>query len=350
MKVLIVDDDKANAQMVERTLDWAGFGNVRSTNEPRGIVELLTQFQADLIILDYEVSSVSAVDIIRLIRHATEPSFLPILVFNGPSAKEAISNVLTAGANDFLAKPADSQEILVRVRNFLQMRLLCQGLSDTNRSLEDIVHARTLELEESNREVVERLARAAEYRDDDSGQHTLRIGELSGTVAKGLKLSDYEVGLIRLAAPLHDIGKVGVPDRVLSKAGALTPEEFAIVQRHVGIGLEILEGGNTPLLKMAERIIASHHEHFDGSGYPHGLVGTDIPLPGRIVAVVDAFDALTNHRPYRAAISRDAALKELWKCAGTQFDPKVVEMLEAVIKAKPDCAERTEATAESSAA
>ncbi|MHB8636831.1 MAG: HD domain-containing phosphohydrolase [Fimbriimonadaceae bacterium] len=336
-KILIVVDVRANAHIIERTLEWAGFGSVKTASDPLQAVALLKEHPADLIVVDYKVQALRAVDIIRAIRQATEPEFLPILVFNGPPAKDSVAQLLTAGANDYLTQAADSQEILLRVRNFLHMRVLCQGLNDKNRSLEDMVHARTLELEKSNYEVVERLSKAAEYRDDDSCLHTVRVGQLSASLARGLKMSEYEVGLILRAAPLHDIGKVGIPDRVLSKRGALTDEEFTIVKRHVAIGLAILEGGQTPLLVMAERIVASHHEHFDGSGYPNGLAGTDIPLPGRIVAVADAFDALTHNRPYRVAVSEQEAVQELRKCAGTQFDPKVVAVLETLVAAAAEC-------------
>ena len=333
-KIMIVDDNPTNVQIVERMLDWAGFANVESTCKPLEAMNLLKEFDPDLVIVDYHMPGLSGTELIRLIRRETEPNFLPILMFTADMTKEAKTEAMSAGANDFLTKPGESQDILLRVCNYLHMRQLCQGLGDKNRTLEDMVHERTLALEKSNQEVVERLARAAEYRDDDSGEHTMRIGELSASIAQVLKMSEFEVGLIRLAARLHDIGKVGVPDNILAKEGELTASEFALVKKHVDIGLDILAGGQSPLLRMAERIVASHHEHFDGTGYPNGLAGTEIPLPGRIVAVADAFDALTHNRPYRAALSRDAALAQIWKCAEAQFDPKVVEALEFVATGK----------------
>jgi len=326
-KIMIIDENASNVLIVERMLDWAGFANVESAGDSLKAISRFKSFKPDLVILDLHMPGLSGVDLIRFIREETEPEFLPILVFSADDTIEAKAAALRAGANDFLTKPGESQEILLRVSNFLHMRQLCVGLGDKNRTLEDIVRERTFDLEKSNEEVVERLARTAEYRDDASGEHTKRIGELSALIAQALKMSDFEVGLIRLAAPLHDIGKVGVPDHILAKEGGLTPSEFAQVKMHVNIGLAILAGGETALLKMAETIIASHREHFDGTGYPNGLSGKDIPLAGRIVAVADAFDALTNNRPYRMALSRDAALAQLWKCTGTQFDPKVVEAL-----------------------
>lgn len=333
-KIMIVDDDPLNVQIVSRMLDWGGYTKVSSTCDSTKAMDLFRELDPDLILVDLLMPGLSGVELIRMIRAESETTFVPILVFTADTSKEARKSALDAGACDFILKPGDTQEILLRVHNFLQMRMLYRGLGNENHTLEDMVRARTAELERSQREIVHRLAKAAEYRDDDTGEHTVRVGELSAALAHELKMSDFEVELIRLAAPLHDIGKVAVPDRVLRKDGDLTPDEFDLVKRHVEVGVAILANGESAVVKMAERIVAYHHEHFDGNGYPNGTKGSAIPLAARIVAVVDAYDALTHNRPHRKAVPKGEALTTLWKCAGSQFDPKVVEALEQLVKAK----------------
>lgn len=333
-KILIVDDNPTNVQIVTRMLDWAGFANISYTYDSLEAMTLVKRLQPDLVIVDIHMPGLNGIELTRMIRHATEPEFIPILIFTADHTKEAKSDALAAGATDFLTKPGESQEILLRVRNFLQMRRLYRGLDDRNKSLEEIIQTRTAELEASNHELVERFARAAELYDADAGRHTIRVGQLSADIAEALHMSDHEVALLRQAAPLHDIGKIGIPEKLWNKPTSLTPEEAELVHEHVRIGLEILEGGHTPVIRMAQRIIAGHHEHFDGSGYPNGLSGTDIPLAARIVAVADAYDAMTHCRSYRPASTAEAALHRLWQSAGTQFDPKIVEALEFQVRAE----------------
>jgi putative two-component system response regulator len=197
-------------------------------------------------------------------------------------------------------------------------------LQNQNQILEGRVRERTRELEATRLEVLERLALAAEYRDDVTGQHTKRVGETSGTLARALKLPDEQVELIRRAAPLHDIGKIGIPDPILLKRGQFTPEEFEVMKTHTTIGAKIQAGSVYPLLQMAEIIALTHHEKWDGTGYA-GLAGGAIPLPGRIVAVTDVFDALTHSRPYKPAFPVERALEIIRDGAGKHFDPVIVE-------------------------
>jgi PAS domain S-box-containing protein len=200
------------------------------------------------------------------------------------------------------------------------------------RDISERVQARD-QLRSSQQEVLQRLALAAEYRDDETGQHTRRVGDLAARLAAGLGLAEEEVELLRLAAPLHDVGKIGIPDTILLKRGRLTPAEFGTVKEHTLIGAEMLGGGGFPLLESAEQIARSHHERWDGTGYPHGLSGADIPLAGRIVALADVFDALTHDRPYKAAWSREAALAEIGVQRGRQFDPRLVDAFLALFPA-----------------
>lgn len=222
----------------------------------------------------------------------------------------------------------------MRVRNLIETRVLHLELRENNEILEDRVKERTAALEEARLQVLLRLARAAEYRDDDTGQHTRRVGRSAARIARALGLSESEVSSIRIAAPLHDVGKIGVPDSILLNTKRLSEAEFEVMKTHCVIGAKLLRSDDVPLLDLAAEIALSHHERWDGAGYPHGLVGADIPLPGRIVAVADAFDALTHSRPYKEAWSFDEAMTEITDLAGVAYDPDVVDAFEAVMRSE----------------
>ena len=232
-----------------------------------------------------------------------------------------------AGAKDFLAKPFDAQEVVLRIRNLLETRVLHRALATQNTLLEERIRQRTRELEAAQAEVLERLAAATEFRDDDTGQHTQRVGALAARLAEALGLSADWVALIRRAAPLHDVGKIGIPDRILHKPGRLTPRELEVMRTHAVLGARILAGGTSPLMTMAERIARGHHERWDGLGYPDGLRGEETPLEARIVAVADVVDALTHARPYRAAWPLSDVLEVVRRGRGTHFGPTVADAL-----------------------
>jgi putative two-component system response regulator len=329
-KILIVDDAPANVLLVERLLEWAGYVDVRSTEDPRQVLPMFDEYQPDLVMVDLHMPHIDGYEVIAQLREKIT-SYLPILVFTADTTPEARQRALEAGASDFLTKPGESAEIILRVRNFLQTKHLYAQMEDANRSLEEKVAERTKELEAAQVEILGRLALAAEYRDDDTGMHTKRVANLSAMVAKKLGVGEAEVKLIRFASLLHDLGKIGIPDEILLKKGRLTPEEMTVMQTHANIGAKILSGSKSPLLQMAETIAMSHHERWDGQGYPSGLHGEAIPLPGRIVAAADVFDALTSDRPYRNAISPNEAMKYIVDKSGSQFDPNVVHALQQVI-------------------
>jgi len=214
------------------------------------------------------------------------------------------------------------------------MRSMHCRLRDQNMNLEAEVRARTCELEDAQRDVLERLGLVTEFRDDDTGGHIRRVGDLAGRVAIELGLAADLVERLRLAAPLHDLGKVAIPDEILLKPGKLDPDEFRIVQDHTLIGVRILAGSRSKLLQLAEEIALTHHERWDGQGYPYGLEGEQIPLSGRIIAVVDVFDALTSRRPYKEPWSVSAAMDEIARLSGLHFDPQVVGAFQRVIGAE----------------
>ena len=229
------------------------------------------------------------------------------------------------GATDFVCKPFDPTEVRLRVRNLLQIRRLQLDSERQNELLSLRVAERTRDLDVARSELLDRLALAAEYRDDETQEHARRIGRTSGLIAERLGLSRETSELMVRAAPLHDVGKIGIPDSILLKPTRLTREEFAVMKCHARIGAELLEGGRSPVLRLASEIALSHHERWNGGGYPSGLAGEAIPLSGRIVAVADVFDALSHARPYKGAWPLDQALYEVCDREGPQFDPAVVK-------------------------
>jgi putative two-component system response regulator len=252
-------------------------------------------------------------------------TYLPILVLTADISAQAKQRALSLGARDFLTKPFDITEVLLRIRNLLETRHLHMQLQDEKLRLEERVRQRTRELEEAQAEILERLALAGEYRDDDTGAHTRRVGSMSERVALTLGLPTERARIIGVAARFHDIGKIGIPDSILRKPGPLTSTETAFMRTHTTLGAGILAGSRFNILQVAEIIALTHHHRFDGNGPSSGVAGESIPIEGRIVAVVDAFDAMVHDRPYRRALPLQDALDELRREAGKQFDPRVVE-------------------------
>jgi putative two-component system response regulator len=326
--ILIVDDQQPNVRLLERILEQAGYTTTRGTTDPREVVELLDEFQPDLMLLDLHMHHMNGYAVMEALRtRIPTGAYFPILVVTADITPEAKRRALSAGARDFLSKPFDTTEVLLRIKNLLETRFLHLQLQNQNQALEANVRERTRELEQTQVEILERLAQAAEFRDDDTGQHTQRVGQLAAHLAQDLGLPKQQVELIRLAAPLHDLGKIGIPDHILLKPGRFSPGEYEQMKTHATIGARILSGGRYPLLRMAEEIAYTHHERWDGSGYPLGLDGEAIPLTGRIVAVADAFDALTHERPYKHAWPIAEALAEIVRQSGEKFDPSVVAAL-----------------------
>jgi putative two-component system response regulator len=243
------------------------------------------------------------------------------------SSNETKRRALAGGVKDFLTKPFDAAECVLRIENLLETRSLYTTISKQNEFLEERVAERTRELEGAQVEILQRLAAAAEFRDDETGEHTHRVGQLAALLATGVGLSAAQVDLIRRAAPLHDVGKIGIPDSILRKPGRLTHEERRIMQTHVTIGAAMLAGGRSVLVQTAERIARSHHERWDGKGYPDGHAGERIPIEARVVAVVDFLDALTHKRPYRPAWSLERAVAKIVAGRESHFDPAVVDAL-----------------------
>ena len=330
-RILIVDDEPANVDLLRRVLERAGFSRIESTNDSREAVELYVRFRPDLILLDLHMPHRDGLEIMDELNQIAEASYLPILMLTGDDTQEAKREALSRGAKDFLNKPFSKDEVLLRIGTLLETRFLYLQIQSQNQMLEAKVRDRTRELEAAQIETIERLARAAEFRDDNTGQHTARVGQMAALLARQIGMPDAQVALIRRAAPLHDVGKIGVPDSVLLKLGKLTPEEFEIVKTHTTIGARILSGSRFTILRLAEEIAFNHHERWDGNGYA-GIAGSAIPLAGRIVAVADVFDALTQKRPYKAAWPVAEAMGEIDRQRGRQFDPALVDAFLRVVE------------------
>jgi putative two-component system response regulator len=323
-RILIVDDEPTNVQLLERVLRRGGYQNLRSLQDPREVLEVSSAFEPDLVLLDLHMPHMDGFAVLAQLRARGDPQiYHPILVLTADASRPVRERALSEGAKDFLTKPLDTTEVLLRVRNLLETRFLHIALRDRNVELERRVKERTHELEEAYLDTVERLARAGEYRDDTTGQHAKRLGESAGRVARAMGLPVDECEMLELAAPLHDIGKIGIPDSILLKPDKLTPEEFEQMREHTTMGVGILEGGRSRMMQIAEEIAMYHHERWDGGGYRQ-LKGEAIPLMARIVSVVDTYDAITNARPYREARTPAEGLAELAKESGKQFDPEVV--------------------------
>lgn len=331
-RILMVDDELSNIRLLERQLQRWGCTELRSTLDAREVMPLFAEFQPDLILLDLMMPHLDGFAVMDLLKEVVPPtSYLPILVLTADVTPQTRRRALAGGAKEFLTKPFDASELFLRVWNLLETRWLHLQLQEQNESLEQRVQERTRELEDSKREleksqieVLERLARAAEYRDDDTGLHTQRVSHTCALLAQKMELDAAHVELIRHTSHLHDVGKIGIPDDILLKPGGLNPMEFELIKTHTTIGASLLSGGRTPAMKMAQHIALSHHERWDGSGYPQGIAREEIPLEGRILAVADVFDALTHDRPYKRAWSIEQAITEIQSQSGKQFDPSIV--------------------------
>jgi len=279
----------------------------------------------DLVIVDYMMPDMDGHQFTSAFREIPGREEIPLLMVTANDQKEVRYQALEGGANDFLTKPIDRIEFSARVRNMLNLRSGQRQLADRAQHLEALVNARTEEIREREQELIFRISRAAEFRDPETGAHIQRMAHYSLLIAAALGMDENTQKLILEAAPMHDVGKIGIPDYILLKPARLTEAEFELMKQHARMGYELLQGSGSGILRAGAEIALSHHEKFDGSGYPQGLAGEDIPLFGRIVAVADVFDALTSERPYKKAWSLEEAAKFLKEGRGQHFDPTCVD-------------------------
>lgn len=342
-RILAIDDEPDNLLLIRLALRKIGYSACETVTDP---VQAVAQFHAeafDLVLLDYNMPVMSGLDVLSAISEKSRREQIPVVMVTAQGDRDTRLLTLNAGAKDFLAKPLDLAELTVRVHNLLETRALHLELRQQNQHLEEKVAQRTEELHSTRLEVIRRLARAAEFRDNETGLHVQRMSLYAEAIGRQLGLSAWDLDLLINACPMHDLGKIGVSDLILLKPGKLTPEEFAVMQQHSTIGANILQGHDSALLKAAHDIALSHHERWNGCGYPQGLAGEAIPLMARIAAVADVFDALTMVRPYKKAWSPEAARNEIVSQSGAHFDPAVVAAFEccfdeilAIRAANPD--------------
>jgi putative two-component system response regulator len=323
-RILIVEPERSSLVVLEKVLEQAEFDDVVSISNLSEALEAVAENEPRLVLL--AVDDQEGFDTLSTLSPwTTGKARLPVIAVSARPSPDDRRRAREAGARDFLSKPLDPTEVIVRVENVLEGVRLRGALTDETAALEERVRERTEDLEAARLESLERLARLAEYRDDATYEHPQRVGRTAALLGERLGLDEETVDMLRAAGPLHDVGKVGVPDRILLKPGRLNANEFEVMKSHTLIGAEILSGSGWPVLQMAEEIARTHHERFDGSGYPAGLEGEAIPIAGRIVIVADNFDALTHNRPYAEAWDADRASAEINRMSGQQFDPRVVD-------------------------
>ncbi len=330
--IAIVDDEPANVLLVERTLSGAGYRTLHSTTDSRQALELIRRHRPALLLLDLNMPHLNGLQLMAQMA-ATLSDPPTVVVLTAQTALEHRLNVLQQGARDFISKPFEIPELLARVHNSLETHLLQARLRNDNILLEQRVAERTQELHDSRLEIIRRLGRAAEFRDNETGLHIIRMSKYSELLGRCAGMSDGEAELLLQASPMHDIGKIGIPDQILLKPGKLNAEEWETMKQHAQIGADLLDGSSAPLLVVAREIALTHHEKWDGSGYPHALRGESIPLVGRIVAVADVFDALTSERPYKAAWPIPKAIELLQAERDRHFDGRLVDLFIANLDA-----------------
>ncbi len=331
-KILIIDDQKLHHLYLEKVLrDAGGFQNIRCLADPLKAYSTVLEYNPDLIVLDILLPQLDGFQIMEQLHSFRERHYLPILAVSAEQSTDFRLKALRMGATDFLHKPYENAEIIFRIRNMLEMRLMHMTVESQNRLLEEKVDERTKELKASQIEIIRRLAQAAEFRDNETGAHIIRMSHYCARLARAMGFSDQDVELILTASPLHDIGKIGIPDSILLKPAKLTVQEFEIMKTHTTIGAQLLTGASSPVMKMAQTIALSHHENWDGTGYPKGLKGEDIPLVGQICSVSDVFDALISERPYKRPWTPQQAAQEIISQKGKKFKPELVDRFELIL-------------------
>ncbi len=322
--ILIVDDNATNVKLLEMTLEVEGFANVKSTTDPREVLDLQQQEKFDVILLDIQMPHMDGFEVMDQLRGIAEGDYMPVLVLTAQQDMETRLRALECGARDFVTKPFDRSEVINRIYNMLEVRFLYNERRRQAEVLEAKVKERTQQLQDSRLELIRRLGRAGEYRDNETGMHVIRMSKSCRSLALRAGLDENTAELILQASPMHDVGKIGIPDNILLKPGKLEPDEWEIMKTHSTIGADIIGEHDSGIMQMAYAIALTHHEKWDGTGYPHGLKGEEIPIEGRIATICDVFDALTSERPYKKSWSVEKAVDFINQNAGSQFDPDLV--------------------------
>lgn len=325
-RIYVVDDVPTNIELVEAVFKSNKDIIISKANNGKQLLELIDQEGIpDLLILDLMMPVMDGFEVLKNIKNIRETNYFPIIVLSALTDKQSIIQALSLGSDDYITKPFFVEELKARVNNMLKLKERDEFLSATLDVMESNLFEKLKMLEQSQLEVIIRLGKAAEFRDDETGKHIERIADYVQILSETLGLHKDYIKMMKYAAPMHDVGKIGIPDNILLKPGKLNEEEFKIIQLHTVIGGKILGGTTLPMMELATEIALSHHEKWDGSGYPLKLSRTNIPQSGRIVAIIDVFDALTSQRVYKIAWSIDKALDFLKEQREKMFDPEVVD-------------------------
>ena len=334
--ILVVDDQPQNIELLEAYLVPQGYEIVKAANGEEALGKLSGN-QIDLILLDVMMPGMDGFEVTRRVRQDDTHRLLPIILVTALRETEDRVKGIEAGCDDFISKPVDKMELLARVRSLLKVKAYNDLMSNYRKELESEVTRRTEELKHAferikaaSLETIYRLSMASEYKDEDTGAHIKRMSRYSAAVARRMGLDESTIETILYAAPMHDLGKIGIPDLILVKPAKLDPVEWEIMKQHTVIGAKILKGSDAEFIRLGETIAQSHHEKWDGSGYPNSLKGIEIPIAGRITAIADVFDALTSKRPYKEPFSVEKSLAIIREGRGSHFDPDVVDAFFAI--------------------
>ena len=325
-KILIVDDNPSNVALLEAVLEEEEYENLFSTTDPFQVLPLYLEHQFDLILLDIRMPGMSGIEVLQQLSEVARDEYLPVIVLTAQTDQATRQQALEAGAKDFVTKPFEDWEVLLRIQNTLQTRLYFIRQIVRADLLESEVIKRTAEIRETQFEIVQRLGAAGELRDNETGAHVKRMSHMCSLLASKCGLGTDFSTLLLYASTMHDVGKIGIPDSILLKPGKLNPEEWQIMQQHPKIGARIIGKHDSKIITLARETALYHHEKWDGSGYPHGIAGDEIPVSARIAAISDVFDALTSDRPYKQAWSVEEAVAEIQAESGKHFEPVLVEL------------------------
>jgi len=361
-QILIVDDEEPNRETLASMVSCLGYESECARDGIEALAKV--KLEIDLVLLDATMPGMDGFEVAKQIRNNPDLDEIPIVMVTALSGKQSRLRAVEAGANDFISKPVDLTELGVRLSSLLKTKEARDALRRNQALLEQTVRKRTADLHQAlqamaeaqrsahdaHLDTIQRLAVAAEYKDGNTAAHIQRMSHYCALIGRSLDLPPGEVEILRYASPMHDVGKIGIPDAILLKAGKLNPVEWAIMKRHTVIGACILHGSLSKLLQAGESIALSHHEKWDGTGYPYGLAGEEIPLYGRICAVADVFDALTTPRPYKEALSNERACEAMLKGRGSHFDPQILDVffenLEEARKIQDTCRQESPMDAE----
>lgn len=324
--ILVVDDEALNVDILLELLKTEQFSNVTGICDPLNALQLYKEKDFDLVLLDISMPVMNGFQLMVEFSKIVKEIHSPVIILTALTNRDIRLQALSNGAKDFLEKPFDVDEVICRASNLLESHLSQKLLLKYSSNLERVVTERTRKIEKTQFEILSCLSYAAEYRDMDTAQHTIRVGWYSRIIAEQYGFREDELDLIQHAAPMHDIGKIGISDSILLKPGKLTSEEFETIKLHASIGAEILGRSNARIMKYAKIIALTHHEKWNGKGYPSGLAGQKIPIQGRIVALADVFDALSMDRPYKSSWPLEEILDLLNKESGEHFDPHLIKI------------------------